>query len=477
MVIKFFYIAIAIIFFASCKKKDTQNIIAEVGDLSIKKDEFALIYEFNPHLAMVKNDSLAKQLVLQTLIAEKIFAQQEIEISLNKQEFDRRLSERYEQEAMIEKLWQDKILKEITIGEDELKKAYFKSKRKRIIKYLIFVNETEAKNAWHQIENKTSFEQLAESFGFSQQEIPADTISFGSEFPDLENIVFNMKVNQISKPIKMGQYYYIIKLAEEKINIFSSKNDFEKSAEKLKKIIKKRKSKVYFKKYVEQNLKGKRYKLDQDLFKNLVNHLEISIGFDTESKLPENIFSKTESVPEDLQYQTIVTFSNSESWNVKKLLQRLQVSPYPVDTRNRGSFRKSMILAAKSVLDDELLVQHAKENNLHNTQYVKIQSRMWNDYIKYKRTLKSVIDNYASNNNLSELTTQQQIDAIDEYLTGLIQKYPVEINYKMLDTLKLHKTDMVVSKSHFPNRTISPLLQPLIGLNKFSEHLFKKTND
>ncbi|MDZ7263428.1 MAG: peptidyl-prolyl cis-trans isomerase [candidate division KSB1 bacterium] len=69
---------------------------------------------------------------------------------------------------------------------------------------------------------------------------------------------------------------------------------------------------------------------------------------------------------------------------------------------------------------------------------------------------------------LTEVWNAARQDALEEkrehvltdVLTQLAQRYSIQINQAVLDTVKLTEVNMLVLKQHFPNRTIAPLITP-----------------
>lgn len=76
---------------------------------------------------------------------------------------------------------------------------------------------------------------------------------------------------------------------------------------------------------------------------------------------------------------------------------------------------------------------------------------------------------------LAEVWNAVKQDALDEkrgrvladVLAQLAQRYPVQINQAVLDTVKTTEVNMLVLKQHFPNRTIAPMISPLSDTDKW----------
>lgn len=479
---KVWLIFTAILFFIpNCTKNETDNIIAKVGTLSVSVEEFKDAYQFNPHLSSVKNPQTAKQIVLNSLIAEKLIARQGYEKNSQNQSRIKLQSDQYEREAIIEKFWQDKIFNEITISENELLEAYYKSKKEKIVQFINYKNKRQAYNDYQKIKEGLSFEEIAGLNGLPLNCIPADTIKMFGKLPNLEERVFSMKINEISAPVKEGKFYFIVKLTGERENIFTSEMDFAQQRKKIQKELKKSKSFKNFQNYVNTHLSSDNFKLDKNQFKELVRKTENSLFEKAElnqSKSNEYLldiyFDNAKNNRDQFLKQPVVKFSNGTTWDTGTLLQRIAVSPYTVDKRSKGAFRHSMIAAAKNILNDELLVNHAGKLKLHKTAYVKRQKQMWRDYLVYKKQLAEIIRQADKNSNENINKNALYTKAVEDYLLDKISQCKTEINYEALDTLNLIKTDMVVLKRHFPGRTISPVIKPFTGMPKWAAKIMDR---
>jgi len=462
----------------SCSKKPDPNIVARVGDINITLEEFELTYQFNPYLSRIPESRQAKTIHLQTLIAEKLIAQEGYRDGYGDRPQIKALSEQYTREALIENLWQDEIRSKITISESEIYDAYLKSKRTRLFKYLIFPDGQMAERAYLHLKNGVSFSDVAQMNGINPDFIPEDSVSFGSNLDFLESFVFQLGSNEIGKPIKIGQYYFVVKQMEDKVDIFTSADDYKRQYKRIDKILRKRKQKTYYQDYIKSNFTKPPYNLDRQTFKILVKKLEEVLIVNT-SEQRSTIQGSTNYILENsfehlgaFLESPIVFFEGENQWTIKTLLKRLQISPYPIVLSSPGKFRSSMIAATKMILDDEILVTLAQKADLEQSTFVQSQSHMWTDYLVFQKALKDFGSLSVSN---EEKKGELQIsNRLDNYLLDLINKYDISINKVLFDTLAPIKSDMVVMKTHFPQRVIAPVLIPLNNTPKFQQHISSK---
>lgn len=461
-----------------CSSEQKYESVATVGDHFISTEEFQLTYQFNPYLIQIKDPIVAKRILLRTLIAQKMIAAEGYEKHIENNPQISRLIEQYQREALIESFWEEKISAQVHVSEKEVYDAYLKSKKTRFFQYILFPDAQNASNAYNQLKEGTSFSQMAELNGIDKDMIPSDSISFSSELIDMEKTVFQLALNEVCPPLKIGQYYFIIKLLKEKSDLFTSETDFSNNYKRLAKILKKRKQRKYFDTFIKSSFDKPPYRLDQALFKQTVQYIEEKVEFNHSSSKQtrdlsnERIYQEAIKNPGNFQHTPVVNFENGYQWTIQMLLNRLQVSPYPIEFSSPGTFRMSMIAATKMSLDDQVLVDLAIENGLEQSLNVSLQTTMWKDHIVYQSMLNDLLtEQDLSDGLIKEISSGRYEKQIDHYLTNIVEKYEIKVYSDILDTLTLSKTDMVVMKTHFPKRTLAPAIQPFLNLPKFDKLL------
>ena len=380
--LKIFVSALCVfIFIISCGKESRRSdIIAEVGNLKISVSEFEQHYQYNPNLTKIKSNILAKREILAALIAQKLLAQE----NQSSEPLVSEYTKQFKREAIIENLWQEMIISDISITEADVFELYRKSKTKKIIQYYVFENENSAIHAIEYIRENNSFEQYAGLIGLATTDILMDTIVAGRSLKILEDLVYSREVGHISDPIKIGKTFFIINIISEITENLDNENDFQNQYHRLEKILKQRNIQDSFFTFINEKYPKPPYSLDRKIFKQLAQSIEKQIDFSQFSNSDNsiNLFTKNEIDLADLENTPVIKFEDGPTWTCRHLVQRLQVSPYPIDVRSPGSFRKSIIAATKNIIDDEILVAEGKKLGLENSDYVTDQVTMWHDHIK-----------------------------------------------------------------------------------------------
>jgi hypothetical protein len=455
---------VIILFFIFSCSEDQPEIIARVGGSYITVSEFRDRFQFTPQLADVKNNKLAKRQLLNVMLAEKLLAEDVKRNGTAEADYNKLFSEQFQREAIIEKFWEDEIVSQVEVSEQDIQNAYEYSKRKYIINYLIYPDNQTASKDYSLIMQDESFEQIAMRQGYNAAEIPCDTVVFSGKLPEIEKAVFGMKINAISLPVREGKYYFIFKLVNVIERLSDDQNEFEKRRKQIEKILRNRSILDKFQQYKSENFDINTYQLDRTIFRRVTQQLEHRI-FENGYKKDQNIdYEFREKIPlmdrsklSELRHLKVVKFSDEFEWTVEELLNRLSIAPYPIDLETRGTFRRSMIAGAKRLLDDELIVLHGEKIGLSKTDFVKTQQRIWSDCLYATKELVNII-----NKGKLELKNNPDKKWLRQYLEERSQAYEIELNHSILDTLSLNnRADMIVIKKHFPLRSIVPSIPSL----------------
>lgn len=468
---KVWLITSVILFFISCSRHLPDNVVARVGKKEITVSEFTNIVQFNTYPRVIENKQYLKQRVFAALIAQKIIAQEVPKYLTDSQKLNNQIQQ-YKNEAIIEKFWDDQIFSKIEINEDELKKAYFRSKEKRIVEYIQFKSYRDAQKFRILIDQGNSFDSIAGQLGFTQNTLPVDTVEFGSDMPNIEEQVYQLQNNQVSEPVKQGRYYFIFKLKRIQRDIFTAEDDFDFNKKKLEKRLRKKKTLQAYEQYKKEKLPPFAYNLDKELFKALTFKLDaLLFAADVPGKLNSNdeLINRfdTFSLSRSFKDRSIVTYTEGNTWSIEQLLLKLSVAPYPLEFNSSSAFKTSMIVAVKHILDDEIILNQGKKLGLENTEFVEQQAQMWQDHLRSATSLRKL--GFQDINGFNK-------KMIEAFLLKTVPKYSVKINKEVLDKLEMETTNMVVLKQHFPGRTLVPSIEPFMDLAQWQMFLNKQAD-
>lgn len=424
-------ILIAFLFLANCS--DNADYIARVNDIIISKKEFANAYQFNPYLSEIKDDKIAKKYILQNLIIEKAMVSNAPEEIKNDPKIKQK-TDQIEREAIIENFWQTEIFPQIEIPEEQIYRAYIDSKTKKIVKLYVFEDQQITESAYNQI--KSGHKEDLAPFSVT------DTFSTASTPDGLLSKVKDLRIGETSMPFKWGPMFYIVQVENEIREIGSSEQEYESQKEKLYKRLFEKAAKEKFDDIINKDKKAVSYEIAKTILKEQIE--AILEKFEAES-IKEKKNSIKELNPKKEGDTEVVRFSDGETWEVDKLWQRIEVSPYPLNYKNKNLLRQSLLFAAKNILDDEIIIKKAKKTEISEN-FIEDEKRIWQDFYIHQEYVKRIL---------------RQKAKAESIIISMIDEADIDIDMSYLNSLKIPRTDMAVLKKQFPGRNISPIIQPL----------------
>jgi len=576
-----------------CSKETPESIVAKAGKTSIPYSEFHERFEFTPQIMMTEDKIRNKRLVLFSLLGEKILVEEARKKKLHKNDKYLTFTEEMKKEALVEKLFEEEVISKIEVSEQELRQGYLRSLSKLNIQVLTFDNEQLAMVAKKQINEGKSLTQVKQDLQtdafISTDSVLTVEMEWGQAHPKLEDVAYSLKPNQVSDPVFADGTYFIIKLINRTNNIFVTENGFAKQAPSIKKKILRRRRAELFQEYMGNLMADKKVRVSHEVFDMVAGFLE------KETNVPDSITRtnpKTRDLATDINKSTDLTdhmndtfarFDDGSTWTISDLLKKLSVGPYRLNYKSKKSFRNSLRLAVRQMIEFETLAKRGKSLGLENSYYVKYQTKMWGDSYLGQLMRQSITDTVTISNdeiqnyyqthkqdyrkpemvNLheilvenkkladeiyrrakngedlsrlarkyntrqisiktdgvtgyfathalgiigetagkmeigqlsrpvktnkgqysvfkvldkkpagpapiqevwekvrSEALAEKKLHALDNYLANLTQKYKVEINKAVFDTLTTYDLNMLVMKKHYANRAAAPMVTPL----------------
>lgn len=164
------------------------------------------------------------QQALEDFIGEKLLMQQAKKYEKHYRRKIKKALENYRRELLIKEFLSDQVLNKAEISQEEIKNYYNNNLKdflvpEKIHLYEIVVStEEEARNILTRISNGEDFSEIAKKESISSSKDKGGDIgmiSRGQLMPELEEILFAMKPNQVlGKVVKTDQGYHIIKIGE-----------------------------------------------------------------------------------------------------------------------------------------------------------------------------------------------------------------------------------------------------------------------
>lgn len=401
-VFKYFLILILIII--SCTKQDPEPIVARAGKTTIPLSEFRDRYEFTPHILMTQHTERNKQQVLISLLGEKILAEDAYHRDLNKDEKFQTYSEQMEQEAIVEALFEQEVASQIQISDEELKKAFMLSQSELDVQVLSFDNIEQAVEAKKQIDAGKSLHQVKREFQtdtfISADSVLTFSMKWGESHPKIEQVAFQLKLNEISDPVEADGVSFIIKLIQKRTNVMITEADYLNAVPSIRDKIKQRKKAEMLTDFMRSLMADKQVRVSKEIFKFVAEELEKFYPVEGNSTASEKMPEQPEFRLDSLQSKnladhlddTFARFNDGSIWTVGDFIKKLSVGPYRLSYKSSESFRNSLSNVIRKMIEFEALAKKGQEAGLHNTYYVRYQKKMWDDAYLAQQMRFNIID-------------------------------------------------------------------------------------
>lgn len=204
---------------------DNKKVLATVGGREVlEQDLNMLLNSLNPQQAMQFNSEEGKQQLLQELISQELFYLDAIKNELDKDEAFIQEAKRM-QDNILKQFAIHNLLKDIKVTEGELLEYYnehkdmFKEAESVQASHILVEDEAKAEEVVKEINEGLSFEEAATKYSSCPSNAQGGDLGHftkGRMVPEFEAAAFDMKVGEVSAPVKTQFGYHIIKLVDKK---------------------------------------------------------------------------------------------------------------------------------------------------------------------------------------------------------------------------------------------------------------------
>ncbi|HYQ86657.1 MAG TPA: peptidylprolyl isomerase [Bacteroidota bacterium] len=229
---------------AGCHRQ-TNAIVAEVGDRFITADQFRIRYAAYLSVISSRDNILLRKKVLDNMINETLIFE---DLHRSGMDADSAAISRMTQvrnEALVMGYARQISLDTMTIGEAELGEEFRRFKTKVKARYLYGKSEEEAWKLKDRIERGATFESLArevfEDPGLANNGGDLGLFGWGEMEPGLEEAAYSLRIGQVSEPIKLKIGYGIVRVDDRIEQPITSEFDYSQAKEKLEQAVRKRK--------------------------------------------------------------------------------------------------------------------------------------------------------------------------------------------------------------------------------------------
>jgi len=262
------------------------------------------------------------------------------------------------------------------------------------------MDENEINQISNEIKNGTSFDSiLVKRQEYSLQTNNFYQVHFGQMSEIAENILFNLKLYEVSNPIKSPEGFYIFKLYSIENEIIENEKQANNMIQKVNRVVEERANENLYQKFYKSFFPGRKVKTDGELFWSLSNKLIKTLEKRRilEDKKPnETVYLASEDfmqMKNDFGKDTLdlpFIFLENKSISLKQFLYAFAFEGFYSNFTEPNKIRAQLNSRVKRFIEQEFLTKEAQEEGLQNLPEVKEDIKMWRDnYLAtlYKQTL------------------------------------------------------------------------------------------
>ena len=364
----------------SSDKQKQPSMIAMVADKNIDWKLLNRSYHLEPKWGRGLTQKNAYLNQLNFLIDQKLYAQAAIEQGLNLDKDNKRYLTFLKEKEMIKELYRREVESQISVTEEEYKTAYRKLKTQIKLDYITTADRVSAQK-YLKIIQKTSINEVILKNPAAEEKGTTPYFSFGEMAEEIDNVAFDLELNETAGPLKIKNKYMVIRLVDGSREVLFSEADFAESKSKIRQIIFDRRASRLSNQYIYKLLKDENVKLNPEVFSVLSAHFDAIVSAEIdENPLPVNLsdneLKQVRTKIQDIRNEVLVTY-NQGQMTVEEFISRLFVMP--AGLRPMVKMSQNLKLAIGIIVRDKYLAERAYEEGLDRTDKVIYETEWQSD--------------------------------------------------------------------------------------------------
>lgn len=415
--IRYINIIFILILFSRISSAQNENeVLAKIGSDAITVEQFQNRFDFMPHLNYSNSniDSIKKEF-LYSLVAEKLWALEADELQIDTIESVKLSLKSLEKLFVKDELYKREVESKIVVTANEIKTGL--TRVTRILNALI-ITSPDSEKIWkfyNSFQAGASFDSVLVSLKMPQKPFEVKYGSFEDE--TMEEVLYSLKLNEISKPIKSKNNWFIFQLVsdEQDLSIDPSK-DHAKNI-----VIKKlrdRKAQKLGRAYLDKLFIGKSINADRRLFDimsdKLLDILIVRTG-KTKSdslidvQLLEADIKKVLSSLNPVDLNAAFINLDPDPATIKDFLYYTIYQKVFFDSFSSIKFKQSLNRIVKKFIEDELISREGFKNGLDKLPSVKNDLQIWKNYYLSEVLMNSYADSITiTDDDMERLITEEK---------------------------------------------------------------------
>jgi len=368
LIATFFFATVVLFAYFRLKESPSPHGIAIVGEQRIDFSIVERSFQLEPKWGKGLTRKQAYYNQLNFLIDQKLLAH-EVRKMLEKKpdETLRGMQDFIRRKESIKALYRDEVAAKVFISGQEYEDAYGKLKRKVRLRYFSTPDSLAAIRyyAMLQMEN---FENISLANPVTERKVVSGWMTFGDLVPLFESFVFDLQPGQVWKPQKSDGVWYVVQLADSRVEKFTSAYDFALKKNHLRKIIFERRASKIANTFIKELMEDKDVRLKTGVFNRLYEYFERVVQKRKEQpnavppvNLTDDELNRLSSRVEDIKNLTLATHKNGRL-TVGEFLKRLSYMPDAL--RPKVALSTQLKNAIGVIIRNDYLYELAKKRGL-----------------------------------------------------------------------------------------------------------------
>jgi parvulin-like peptidyl-prolyl isomerase len=366
------------------------DTLAIVGRSIVTSDELAERIDLMPWAGKNKLAELdsVKVNALNSLVAEKLLAQEGMEKRLDRDPSVRAMEHSLERLLARDELYRREVLDKISVNPGEISRGIERYARLLRVRVMIAGSESDANVLRNEVQNAAGNESLSgrDTLGLF---VSQDTIEvrLGSLDQALENSAYSLHMGEVSQPVhEEGHGWMLVQLIDWKTNPDYVEQSVPARRLAVEKILRTRKRDVRALEYVRATLSSQSARVEFGTLKVLSDALRKLVVQDSARRrvgdhyrsLPTDIDGLRNSLHEKMD--SLLVRMSGEKLTVGQAIEGLRYEPFLFRSLRPNDFLVETNQMLKKIVENELLAREAFRKHLQNTRTVQRDLALWSNY-------------------------------------------------------------------------------------------------
>jgi peptidyl-prolyl cis-trans isomerase C len=408
----------------SFPQSSDQTTVATIGNDFITKDEFVERYELTPQLnaGMLGAQESLKKEFLYSLVAEKLWALEAESMGLNKSELITSAYKAIEKMYVRDALYREEILDKVHISDEYLAEAFQRSAKILNLNYIFSTDINEIDSIYEQLKSGIDFYSILLSRPESKLQETPYAVSYGQMDKSVEDKLYNLKLGEITKPVKAPNGLYIFKLLSIQEKTIEDSQQATAEEKYVMKVAKQTIIDSLYKEFFSKFFKDVKAETNKELLLQLSDLVIESLRNGSQK---DNLTSNDKIYLTSDDLYDIEADLGSEKLNavfiklddqpetLDDFLQELAIEKFYVDSLDNDHIRGRLNYYSRKFIEHELFAREGYKRGLQNLPEVRREIEIWKSFYLSEALRKQIIDSInVTNEEVVEYYREKGIDTL-----------------------------------------------------------------